>query len=195
MEVTVPIPGRYHRTGSTGSDYKVIVQSTSQPNVKDTSNNNFIITTGTTASSITVASPNGGETWQRGKTYPITWSYAGSPGSSVSIVLLKGGAQVLTIAPNTPIGSGGSGSYSWKIPSDKPIGKDYQVRIQSTSKPTIKDTSNNYFSIVPQDRRVNHGNLSQWWRDMATGHFAHGHLGLFRKSRFGSEDYTVEGRY
>jgi hypothetical protein len=135
-------------TGSTGSDYKVLVQSTSQPSIKDTSNNNFIITTGTTASSITVASPNGGETWQRGKTYPITWSYAGSPGSSVSIVLLKGGAQVLTIAPNTPIGSGGSGSYSWKIPSDKPIGKDYQVRIQSTSKPTIKDTSNTYFSIV-----------------------------------------------
>ena len=28
------------------------------------------------------------------------------------------------------------------------MGKDYQVRIQSTSKPTIKDTGNNYFSIV-----------------------------------------------
>ena len=135
-------------SGSTGSDYKVKIQSLSQPNVKDTSNNNFIITKGTIASSITVTSPNGGETWQRGKTYPISWSYAGSPGSSVSIVLLKGGTQVLTIASSIPIGSGGSGSYSWKIPSDKPIGKDYQVRVQSTSKPTIKDTSNTYFSIV-----------------------------------------------
>ncbi len=110
--------------------------------------NYITVTEPTHTPSITVTSPNGGETWQRGKTYPITWSYAGSPGSSVSIVLLKGGTQVLTIASSTPIGSGGSGSYSWKIPSDKPIGKDYQVRIQSTSKPTIKDTSNNYFSIV-----------------------------------------------
>ncbi len=36
-------------SGSTGSDYKVKIQSLSQPNIKDTSNNNFIITTGTTA--------------------------------------------------------------------------------------------------------------------------------------------------
>ena len=47
----------------------------------------FILTDITTAS-ITVVSPNGGETWKRGNTYPITWSYTGSPGSSVSIVLL-----------------------------------------------------------------------------------------------------------
>jgi hypothetical protein len=31
-------------SGGTGSDYKVSVQSISQPTVKDTSNNNFIIT-------------------------------------------------------------------------------------------------------------------------------------------------------
>ncbi len=34
---------------------------------------------------ITVTSPNGGETWQRGTSHTITWSYAGSPGSYVKI--------------------------------------------------------------------------------------------------------------
>ena len=183
-------------SGSTGSDYKVKIQSLSQPNVKDTSNNNFIITTGTIASSITVTSPNGGETWQRGKTYPITWSYAGSPGSSVSIVLLKGGTQVLTLASSTPIGSGGSGSYSWKIPSDKPMGKDYQVRIQSTSKPTIKDTGNNYFSIVANTDSagsitVTSPNGGETWQRGTSHTVTWDYSG---KSRFGSEDYTVEGR-
>src|SRR5665647_1835129 len=164
----VRIHGRYIRPGIRAVII-VKIQSLSQPGIKDTSNNNFIITTGTIASSITVTSPNGGETWQRGKTYPITWSYAGSPGSSVSIVLLKGGTQVLTIASSTPIGSGGSGSYSWKIPSDKPIGKDYQVRIQSTSKPTIKDTGNNNFSIVTDTApagsiRVTSPNVGETWQ-------------------------------
>jgi hypothetical protein len=134
-------------TGTTGSDYKVVVQSTSQPAIKDASDKTFIITSGVIAPTITVTSPNGGETWQRGKTYPITWNYAGNPGSSVSIVLMKGNSVVYTIATSVPKGSGGSGSYSWKIPSDKPTGSDYKVRIQSTSQPSIKDTSNNYFTI------------------------------------------------
>ena len=39
---------------------------------------------------ITVTSPNGGETWQRGTSHTVTWSYTGSPGSNVKITLLKG---------------------------------------------------------------------------------------------------------
>jgi len=38
--------------------------------------------------SITVMSPDGGDTWQRGTSQTITWSYTGSPGSMVKIVLL-----------------------------------------------------------------------------------------------------------
>ena len=43
----------------------------------------------------------------------MVWSYTGSPGSNVKIVLLKGGVEVGTIASSVPIGSGGKGSYSW----------------------------------------------------------------------------------
>jgi hypothetical protein len=135
-------------TGATGSDYKVLVQSTSQPAIKDTSDKTFIITSGTIAPSITVKSPDGGESWHRGKTYPITWSYTGNPGSAVSIVLLKGNNPVYIIAKSASIGHGGAGSYDWKIPADKPLGSDYKIRIQSTSQLTIKDTSNGNFNII-----------------------------------------------
>ena len=142
-------------TVTTGSDYRVSVQSTSQTAIKDISSNYFTLTSGSTISttttpSITVTSPAGGETWTRGTTKTITWSYTGSPGSTVDIDLLKGGLKVGTIADSVPIGSGGKGSYSWPITSTATAttGDDYKVSVQSTSQPAIKDTSTGYFTIV-----------------------------------------------
>jgi hypothetical protein len=140
-------------SGATGSDFKVSVQSTSLPTIKDTSNNNFIITAASTSSptAITVTTPNGGETWQRGTTQTIRWSYTGSPGSAVRIALLKAGTEIGTISASTSIGSGGTGSYTWPIASDSSgaTGSDFKVSVQSTSLPTIKDTSNNNFTLTP----------------------------------------------
>ena len=136
-------------TGSTGSDFKVGIQSISQPTIKDLSNNNFTITpAGTTTPSITLTSPNGGETWKRGTTHTVTWDYTGSPGSTVKIMLYKAGAYVGTITDSAPIGSGGKGSYTWPISSTGSTGSDFKVGIQSISQPTIKDTSNNYFTVT-----------------------------------------------
>jgi hypothetical protein len=134
-----------------GTDYKVRIQSTSQPAIQDVSNNYFTITpqtstSGTTPPSITVTSPNGGESWARGTSKTITWSYTGSPGSTVKVEFLKGGTPFYS--ENVPIGSGGKGSYLWSIWSGRPTGSDYMVRIQSTSQTTIKDMSNNYFTIT-----------------------------------------------
>jgi len=136
-------------SGSTGSDYKVSVQSISQPTVKDSSNNYFTLTSATTTPTITVTSPNGGETWQRGTSKTITWSYTGNPGSTVKIVLLKSGAEVGTIIASTSTGAGGTGSYTWPISSTGGTGSDYKVSVQSISQPTIKDASNNYFTLTP----------------------------------------------
>ena len=52
-----------------------------------------VTSTATSGPSITVTSPNGGEIWERGTSKTI----AGSPGSTVKIVLLKGGNEVGTI--------------------------------------------------------------------------------------------------
>jgi hypothetical protein len=137
-------------SGLTGSDFKVSVQSTSLSTVKDSSNNYFTISqagTSTPSSSITVTSPNGGESWQRGTTRTITWSYTGSPGSTVRIALLKGSAEIGTLTSGTSIGSSGKGSYTWPVSSDGLTGSDFRVSVQSTSQSTIRDLSNNYFTL------------------------------------------------
>ena len=103
--------------------------------------------TPTPSPSITVTSPNGGESWKRSTSQTIAWTYSGSPGSKVNIVLLKRGTNVGTIASSVPIGSSGKGSYIWKIPSNRQTGTDYKITIQSTTQSAVKDTSNNYFTI------------------------------------------------
>ena len=137
-------------TGLTGSDFKVKVQSISQPGITDTSNSYFTITpAGTVTPTITVTSPNGGQSWQRGTSHAVTWSYTGSPGSTVKITLLKAGVEVGTIITSTSIGSSGTGSYTWPISSTGLTGSDFKVKVQSISQPGITDTSNSYFTITP----------------------------------------------
>ena len=134
---------------ATGSDYKVSVQSISQPSVKDTSNSYLTLTpAGTTIPSITVTAPNGGDSWQRGTSHTVTWDYTGSPGPAVKIMLVKGTTEVGTITASTSSGTGGKGSYSWPISSSGSTGSDYKVSVQSISQPAIKDTSNSYFTLA-----------------------------------------------
>ena len=136
-------------TGGTGSDYKVKVQSISQPTINDTSNNNFNLTpAGPIPPSITVTAPNGGETWKRGTTHKVNWSYTGSPGSTVKITLWKAGVPVGTINASTSIGSGGKGNYTWPISTTGLTGSDFRVNVSSISQPTIFDMSNNIFTIT-----------------------------------------------
>jgi hypothetical protein len=133
----------------TGSDFKVKVQSISQPAINDTGNSNFNITPpGPAPPSISVTAPDGGQTWRRGTTQTITWSYTGSPGTTVKIVLLKAGIQVGTIQESTSTGSGGRGSYTWPISATGLTGSDFKVKVQSISQPAINDTGNSNFNIT-----------------------------------------------
>jgi hypothetical protein len=141
-------------SGSTGSDYKVSVQSINQPAVKDASDGYITIaaagstTSGTTTPSITVTTPDGGESWRRGTTQTITWDYTGTPGSTVKIVLLKAGTEVGTITSSASIGSGGKGSYTWQIYPSGLTGSDYKVSVQSINQPAVKDASDGYFTLT-----------------------------------------------
>jgi hypothetical protein len=99
-------------------------------------------------SSIIVTSPNGAEKWQRGTSRTVSWSYIGSPGSTVKITLFKAGSEVGTISAGISIGSGGTGSYTWPISSSGTMDSDYKVSVQSISQSAIKDTSNNYFTLT-----------------------------------------------
>jgi transcriptional regulator CtsR len=97
---------------------------------------------------ITVTSPNGGEAWAAGSSQIIRWTYTRNPGAYVKIELFKGGVLSRTISLSRPIGTGGSGSYSWAIPSTQVSGTDYRVKITSTTNAAYTDTSNAAFTII-----------------------------------------------
>ncbi|MFA5347770.1 MAG: PKD domain-containing protein [Methanoregula sp.] len=95
--------------------------------------------------SITVTSPDGGESWAAGSTQRITWTASGDVGSYVKIELLKGGVVLQTVSSGTD----NDGSFSgWTIPTGLVTGSDYQVRISSTTSPSISGTSAAYFTIT-----------------------------------------------
>jgi len=110
---------------------------------------NIEVTTGTPVDSITVAVPNGGEVYQIGDILPMSWTYTGTPGSTVKIDVFKG-PTILKTLTGIPIGSSGSGSYSVTIPSSTPVGSDYKIRVTSTSNAAYTDMSDGPFTIVTE---------------------------------------------
>ena len=129
-----------------GGDYGIRITSKSKGSYTDVSDSNFSIV-GPSAPAITVVSPNGGETWLVGSTQSVQWSYTGNIGGYVKVELLKGGVVTRTIASFASVGSGGNGSYNWKIPSNQTLGSDYKIRLTSRKNRAYTDTSNNDFSI------------------------------------------------
>nr|NQU93002.1 lamin tail domain-containing protein [Bacteroidota bacterium] len=65
--------------------------------------------------SITLTSPNGGESWAQGTSHDITWTYAFFTGD-VKIELSDGAKALTLIEDSIPVGSG---SYPWSIPVDQ----------------------------------------------------------------------------
>ena len=130
------------------SRYKVKVSSTRTSSINDMSDKQFTITNAQPVPSITVTSPNGGETWPAGSVQTIRWTYTGDPGASVKIDLLKGGVINQTITSTASIGTNGSGSYGWTVPASQEAGSDYRISVTSTSNSAYTDTSNNDIAIV-----------------------------------------------
>jgi hypothetical protein len=98
-----------------------------------------------TPASITVTSPNGGESWRRGSTHAITWTKAGSSqAANVKIELLRG-TSATTIKSSTP----NTGTYSWRISSSQTIASNYKIRITSIgTTPLYSESSDSTFSIT-----------------------------------------------
>jgi hypothetical protein len=133
-------------TQTPGSDYRIRVTSYSNSSVKDTGDADFTITP-PPPPEIIVTFPDSSEILEAGTARTIRWNYSGDIGSYVKIELLKNGGLNRTISSYTSKGSNGSGSYTWTIPSSQTPGPDYRIRITSTSKTAVKDTSDNDFTI------------------------------------------------
>lgn len=121
---------------ATGSDYKIKIRSLGDGSC-DFSDGNFTIQ----GTPIRIVSPNGGEIWQKGSTYTITWDPAGIDGS-VALALYRNGIYSITVhgsAPNT-------GSCLWTIPSNLTSAADYKIKIKSLSNGS-SDFSDSDFTI------------------------------------------------
>jgi hypothetical protein len=121
-----------------GTDYTVRVLSIDYPDIYDFSDGNFTISA---ASTLTVTSPNGSEDWQAGTARNIAWNSSLVTGD-IRIHLYKGGSVVRKLTCTT-----NSGSWTWNIPSDEPVGTDYTVRVLSVDDPNVYDFSDANFTI------------------------------------------------
>lgn len=146
-----------------GSDYKINIWDSANAKIIDSSDNYFSIVAASTAPSITLIFPNGGEKWAFTNPYNITWKarnvdkvdiylekWAGDNGQ-----IYAGGPLTQTIDENI---SASTGFYSWPLGhlqggTIASAGSYYKIRIVKTGDTSsysqqIADSSDNYFSIV-----------------------------------------------
>jgi len=92
--------------------------------------------------SISVTSPNGGESWHAGSTHNITWSTSGDVGPVKIEYSLDGGSNWNTIVGSTV----NSGSYAWTVPILPST--NCRVRISQVAGGIPSDVSDAAFSIL-----------------------------------------------
>ena len=121
-----------------GSNYKIKIISSLDPDVYDYSDGNFSITA-SAGTIVTIQQPNGGENWVRGNDYLISWISDFT--EDVDIKLVRGN-DVTDIASGVP-----GSSYTWSIPNGQYLASNYKVKVISTLDAGLYDLSNSNFSI------------------------------------------------
>jgi endonuclease/exonuclease/phosphatase family metal-dependent hydrolase len=101
----------------------------------------FLIPGDTVTSSVTVSSPNGGESWAGGSSHAITWTATGV--TNVKLEYTLNGTSWTVITSST---AASTGSYTWTVPSSASTAA--KVRVSDASNSTITDSSNAAFTIT-----------------------------------------------
>lgn len=131
-------------SGAASTAARIRVCGATTASVGDTSNAGFTIAAETpTARSITLTSPNGGETWMTGASSTITWSSVDMTGS-VRIQLNRSyptGTWETIIASTLD-----DGSHAYVVGGA--VSSAARVRVMSALYPTVGDTSNATFTIA-----------------------------------------------
>jgi hypothetical protein len=122
---------------------------------------------GGVSGSITLISPNGGESWCAGSAQAINWTSSGISSGTVRIELSQDGGVTwpVTIASGV---QAGIGSYAWTIPLTLTEGSSYKVRLIANSG-FPNDTGNGNFTInVPPQITLQPGDQERCPGDTAT---------------------------
>ncbi len=133
-----------------GTNFKIRISDVEDGLPVDESNGTFIIAS-PTVPSLTVLTPNGGETIIQGSNYDITWS-ASSYEGTVAIELLTSAKSGVAI----PLGTAPSaaGTFAWNVTQDP--GSNYLIKISDQTTGTPSDQSDAVFTIQlpPQQPKV-----------------------------------------
>ncbi|MCP5045948.1 MAG: hypothetical protein GY940_02180 [bacterium] len=120
----------------------VRIKEASDSSPSDTSNSVFSIQAPqVTNPTITVTSPNGGESWDSGTSHQITWTTTGSVGNVKIEYSLDNGGSWTSITTSTP----NDGTSGWALPAAN--SSQCLVRVKEASDGSPSDTSNAVFSI------------------------------------------------
>ncbi|MCS6803909.1 MAG: M36 family metallopeptidase [Acidobacteriota bacterium] len=107
--------------------------------------------------SITVNSPNGGETWLIGSTRTIQWTGTGFSGDVKIELSRDGGSTYETLFTSTA----NDGSENWAVTG--PETAQARIKVSSVSSPTTSDTSNGNFTITSTSVTVIAPNGGEIW--------------------------------
>jgi len=129
-------------TGSATTQAIIKISSVTTPSVSDQSNAAFTISEPPAGPSITVISPNGGETWPIGSIQTIQWTSSGITGDVKIRLSRDGGASFRAIFPSTP----NTGSVQWTVVG--PASPQCMIQVVSDDG-SVRDASDGTFSITP----------------------------------------------
>ncbi|HVH12538.1 MAG TPA: lamin tail domain-containing protein [Longimicrobium sp.] len=98
--------------------------------------------------SVTVTSPNGGESWAGGSVRNVTWTSSGV--SNVKLEYTLNGSTWSVITASTPASAG---SYAWTVPNT--ASTTARVRVSDAAASTVNDVSNGTFTITTSGTPAN----------------------------------------
>ena len=101
----------------------------------------FLIPGDTVSASVTVSSPNGGESWAGGSAQSISWSATGVTNVKLEYTLDGGTWSLITSST-----SASTGSYTWTVPNSASTAA--RVRVSDAANSAVSDTSDAAFTIT-----------------------------------------------
>lgn len=122
---------------------KVKVTDVSNSSISDSSSTFSIVAEGggSVDGTITVTSPNGGESWQAGSSHDITWTSTGSVGN-VRLEYSVNNGSTWTVFDGVALNDG---IRNWLVPEEDSV--QCRIKITSVDNSSIYDTSNSAFTI------------------------------------------------